>query len=484
MILAMAAYLPSEAALAHFMTQPYLLPVPFWMYAYACAATLVLTFLVLGYFSGTNTRVAAVRTWEVPTAIPWSAIGRWTLRLLRIGAVGYLLLTVVTALFGSMIATENASMMLFWVVFMLGFTYLTALVGDLYQLINPWRTLLEWIEELGVDFSKVRVAYPEWLGYYPAFVFYVFVIWLELFAVPNPRSLAWTLIGYSALNLAAAAVFGKAAWFHFGEMFSVFFRLIGSLAPVEYRPTADRDSWRVRLRAPFVGALAERPEHIGLVFFVLFMLSSTTYDAIHDTEMWLNFYWKFLIVLAQPLWGTDMAKAEGPLMMWYLIFKRGGMLLSPFLYFALYMLVMVWTKALTRTTLSLHTLALEFVTSLVPIAFVYNISHYYTMLLLEGARLPTVLTDPFGFGWNLFGVEPSKPSYIEMGVVWHTQVALILAGHIVSVYLAHAAALRIFPTRKQAIMSQIPMLLLMVAYTAIGLYILSLPLGLRQLREG
>ena len=84
----------------------------------------------------------------------------------------------------------------------------------------------------------------------------------------------------------------------------------------------------MRFRAPFVGALAERPEQMGLVLFVLFMLASTTYDAIHDTEMWLNVYWKQLIVLAQPLWGTDMAKAEGPLMLWYLIFKRGGLLLS------------------------------------------------------------------------------------------------------------------------------------------------------------
>jgi hypothetical protein len=150
--------------------------------------------------------------------------------------VGGLLLIVATGLFGSMIANENAAMMLFWVVFMLGFTYLTALLGDLYQLINPWRTLLEWIERFGVDFSKVRVAYPEWLGYYPAFAFYVAMIWLALFALPDPRYLAWMLIGYSALNLAAAALFGKAAWFHFGEMFSVLFRLIGTLAPVEYQP--------------------------------------------------------------------------------------------------------------------------------------------------------------------------------------------------------------------------------------------------------
>jgi len=65
-----------------------------------------------------------------------------------------------------------------------------------------------------------------------------------------------------------------------------------------------------------------------------------------------------------------------------------------------------------------------------------------------------------------------------MAVIWHTQVGLILAGHVISVYLAHAIALRVFPTRRQVIVSQLPLLLLMLAYTAAGLYILSLPLAI------
>ena len=65
----------------------------------------------------------------------------------------------------------------------------------------------------------------------------------------------------------------------------------------------------------------------------------------------------------------------------------------------------------------------------------------------------------------------------DMGFIWHTQVVLILIGHVASVYLPHVVALRVFPTRREAILSQVPLLLLMVAYTAIGLYILSLPLA-------
>ena len=64
-----------------------------------------------------------------------------------------------------------------------------------------------------------------------------------------------------------------------------------------------------------------------------------------------------------------------------------------------------------------------------------------------------------------------------MGVIWHTQVLLMLGGHVVAVYLAHVVALRVFPSHRQGVVSQLPMLALMVAYTCLGLWVLSLPLA-------
>ena len=52
-----------------------------------------------------------------------------------------------------------------------------------------------------------------------------------------------------------------------------------------------------------------------------------------------------------------------------------------------------------------------------------------------------------------------------------------MLGHLVSVYLAHAQALRIFPEGHKAVWSQVPMLMLMIAFTTAGLWILSLPIG-------
>jgi hypothetical protein len=127
--------------------------------------------------------------------------------------------------------------------------------------------------------------------------------------------------------------------------------------------------------------------------------------------------------------------------------------------------------------LALRTLALQFAFSVIPVAFVYNITHNLTQILTEIRALPYLLTDPFGFGWNLFRVNMNPPPIepIEMGPVWHSQVALMIAGHIIGVYVAHITALRLFP-RQRAVLSQVALLVLMVAYTVIGLSILTLPI--------
>jgi hypothetical protein len=478
---ALVLLLAPGAAQAHAFVQPYTLPVPFWLYLYGCAATLVVTFGAVGYFAG------APAAWRAPRHIeldPASRVGtmavRWGLGLLRAAALGALLLTVVAGLVGTRSPMANINMTLFWVGFLLAFTYVTALIGNLYELVNPWKTIAAGLESLGLDFSRPRAAYRAWLGYYPAFVFYVALVWIELFWLPKPATLSLVLIAYSAVTLIGAWLYGRAVWFEHAEVFAVFFRLVGTLAPVAYAPSVRQRSWLVRLRPPFAGVLEERPEHITLVLFVLFMLSSTTYDGVHDTVFWVGLFWKNLLSLLHPLWGADMAKAQAMLAGWFTAYQRAGLVVSPFLYFAVYMLVVAAAKAITRSAIPVRALALHFALSIVPIALVYNVAHYCTLILAQIPLLPYLATDPFGWGWNLFGVAPdlSEAPPLDMGRVWHAEVGLMLAGHMVSVCLAHLIALRLFPSRRQALLSQLPMLALMVTYTIVGLWVLSLPLAL------
>lgn len=116
--------------------------------------------------------------------------------------------------------------------------------------------------------------------------------------------------------------------------------------------------------------------------------------------------------------------------------------------------------------------------TLLPIAFVYHLTHYATLILSHGLKIISLASDPFGWQWNLFGTLHSyrAPILPDMAVVWHSQVGLILIGHVVSVWVAHRVALQFFGVRGKAMLSQLPMLALMIGFTIAGLWILAQPL--------
>ena len=63
------------------------------------------------------------------------------------------------------------------------------------------------------------------------------------------------------------------------------------------------------------------------------------------------------------------------------------------------------------------------------------------------------------------------PTLIAPGVVANVQVLAIVAGHLCGVILAHDRAVRLFP-RAAALAGQLPLLVLMVTLTCIGLLLL------------
>jgi hypothetical protein len=148
--------------------------------------------------------------------------------------------------------------------------------------------------------------------------------------------------------------------------------------------------------------------------------------------------------------------------------------------------VIAVAKRIAKIDTSVGSLAQRFAHSLIPIDFVYNVTHYFTFLVTQIKALPWLITDPFGMGWNLMNLSraPEQLALLDMGFIWHIQVALILIGHLVSVCAAHMISLRVFYSRRQALLTQIPMLVLMMVYTSVGLWILSLHLSQRLTEVG
>jgi len=123
-------------------------------------------------------------------------------------------------------------------------------------------------------------------------------------------------------------------------------------------------------------------------------------------------------------------------------------------------------------------LAKAFVFSLIPIALAYNFAHFLSFLLIQGQQIIPLASDPFGAGWDLFG---TADYVIDIGVinarfVWFFSVAVIVAGHVIAVYLSHIRAGQLFSDRSLVVRSQLPMLGLMVLYTVVSLWIVSRPI--------
>ena len=460
---------PAPAS-AHFFVQSYTLPIPFWMYAWGAVGALFLSFIAIGFMTAVpGVGAPAVR----PRSVEESPRRASVLSIGSCIALSMLVLCIVSGLAGRANSFDNFNMTFFWIVFVLGVPYLVALIGDFYSRMNPWEALVVCLERLTRRQFSGFVERPERWGHWPAVVLYLGFIAIELFGHVLPRELSLWLLVYSLLNLVGALILGRDAWFRQGEFFGVLLRILGRMAPVV------REAGGVRLRAPFSGLLESRPDDMGFVVFVLFMLSSTAFDGLHATQPWVTFFWAEINPHLVNGLALDPREKNALSAQLYRIWQWSTLGVSPFVYLGFFAAVLVALKSLVRSHLSVRELAIIFVPSLVPIAFVYHVTHYFTLLLTQGGQIVRLFSDPLGLGWNIFGTAKwaIQPLMIDIGTIWHIQVGLILAGHIASVWVAHVQALTLFHSPRRAALSQVPMLVLMMLFTAFGLWILSLPLS-------
>lgn len=448
---------------AHAFGQLYTLPIPVWLYLYGGGAAVFISFVLIGYFVSNNPKdsypVFDLSRLKFGYLIPTRAL----IVTLKCISISVFCLIIATGYLGTTIANYNFGALFVWITFWLGFTYATAIFGNIWKLVNPWKIFIEIIEKFkGAKFNGI-LGHADRLGYVPALLFYFAFIWIELLSNGwgvRPAYLATTILIYSVINIAGVVLIGTINWFKYFEFFSVFFNLISLMAPIGI------DKKHLVLRLPFAGLLEQKSARFSLLLFILFMLSSTAFDGFRGTTAW-KFVNMPLLQLNKSVFLSNLSQII-------------LLVLSLLIFLMLYLYAITFLKMVTKSKLSFRMLAAMFAPSLLPIALAYNVAHYYTLLIIQGQSMISTLSDPFGYGWNLFGTAAFMPNIgvVSASFVWHSQVAVIIIGHIAAVYIAHVISLKIFSSHKQAIISQLPMLLLMIIYTVSGLWILSQPLTL------
>ena len=199
--------------------------------------------------------------------------------------------------------------------------------------------------------------------------------------------------------------------------------------------------------------------------FVLLLLATVTFDGFMATPPWST------------IESTLYAVAPGSPDFKLTAVATAGLIAFAVLFVSVYRVFAIWI-ARAGGRHSPPAVDRVFVLSLVPIALAYHLAHYFTYLLIQGQRAIYLVSDPFGFGWNLFGTADFRPDIglVDARFAWYTAVVAIVAGHIVAVYVAHVIALRELPDYRAVVRSQLVMLVLMVGYTTASLWIIAQPI--------
>ncbi|HYR48919.1 MAG TPA: hypothetical protein VES90_01910 [Candidatus Eisenbacteria bacterium] len=459
---------PAAGILLHGFGQRYDLPISLAIYLYAAAGVVVISFVLVVLFAGDQVGVKAI---EYPRRkLPWLvSIARSAWPRIIGGAIGVagLLAIGITGLFGSTNPVLNPAEYLVWIYFWAGLVIVSGLVGNLWYLVNPWSAIYDAATRT-VSIGPVWKL-PASVGVWPATAAYFAFACLELTSgmANRPWLVALVAVVYSLVTLAGMFLFGRDEWLEHCEGFTVLFGIVGRFGPVE----AERDG------AGRIGMVYLRPWGVGLlkpsatgwdrVAFVILMLSTLAFDGIIVTPAWQGF-----TVDLEPIW-----LPLGGLGFFFV--RTLGLILLSIAFLLVFVTFMELVIYLGRRKVDLTATISAFALTLVPIALVYNAAHNYSYVFVQSQALIPLLNDPLARGWHLWpALAGFKPSFAlaQASTVWYAQVVLIVIGHVIAVYLAHLRAGERFRTAQRALLSQYPMLLLMVMYTMTSLWILAQPI--------
>jgi len=443
------------------------LPIPKWLFGWGSSIVLIVSFVGLAVL------------WQRPrlerrperrlASVP---------RLLDpiFGAIGLALfvLVVYAGFAGSQEATSNiAFTFIFYAPFWVALVPASALFGDVFRAFNPWRAFARGTAWIAMKASRDRLPapmpYPAWLGHWPAAATVLSFAWIELIydGRSDPSNLALLALAYAAVQLVGMSLYGIEPWSAHGDGFSVYYGLFARLSPLRWERGA------LFARLPFSGltTLAIVP---GTVALLCTMIGTTSFDGFSQGPTWETI--QLQMVKGLTGLGVEQTAAIN-------LADTIGLVIVVLIIRGLYVLGVSGMRRDTHAGLSTGELAGRFAHSLVPIACAYVLAHYFSALWfnsqglvsLASDPLGTMTTDPLSKGTDLFGTAGRAIDYnsISANAIWYVQVGSLVLGHVIGLMLAHDRALISCKDLRVATRSQYWMLAVMIAFTSLGLWLLS-----------
>ena len=497
------AYRPADSPAEHTMRG-----IPTWMYQAGVAFIIVLSFGLfefLGRRAGRAlearldlTRLPGVRAALKSPLMP--ALPRAVLAAL-------FLLVVAAGLFGEQNPAMNIAPLLTWTVWWAGLIFLILFAGKAWCTVCPWDA----IASATARFERLKLPWPRAArNIWPAVLLFLALTWVELGAGITliPRATAWVALAMLAMATVSAVLFERKSFCRYGCLVGRVSGLYAMFSSLEVRaadagtcaacrtqdcyrgnedaggcPTFEfprsmslntycimcadcfkscpHDNMSLRLRPWGVDLAVEGKPRTDEAWLALVLLAMTGFHGLTMTPSWPRW-----VAGLQASWGVGYWTAFSVLMT--------AMLGLPAALYA----VLVKAAAVRSPGSAYGTLFVRYAYALLPIALFYHLAHNAEHFLMEGPKLFRLVSDPFGWGWNLFGTAAWHPvPLITLEGLWGIQLALVVLGHVYSLWVTDRAARRSAP--EGGFLGQVPMVTAMVAFSVFSLWLLRQPMEMR-----
>ncbi|MGB0900667.1 hypothetical protein [Halocynthiibacter sp.] len=357
---------------------------------------------------------------------------------------------VLAGMFGEQHPLENLMPLYIWTFLWLIMPALQVMFGNIWHGLNPWAFVTQFLKKPSPETAK-----PCWPALFCFLAIYLFAM-VDI-APDAPKRLVMIAGLYWLFHMGMILWKGP-SWLQRGEGFTVMFALLARLSP-------------------FSGGRFGMPGHslhqaeipaLSLAIFTIAMLAAGSYDGINETFWWLA------QIGVNPLAFPGRSQVVIPMILGFVL-AQITLLLS----FAMCCWLGWRIAAKPEGFQNFFTLM---ALALLPIAAGYHIAHYLTAFLVNGQYLLIALQEIFHFAHDSDHAEPfittgffNRPA--SVATIYTVQASAIVIGHILAILLSHSFALRLSGTRAQALKSQLPLIIFMIAYTFLGLWLLASPRG-------
>ncbi len=495
--------------------------IPTWLYGAGCAALALASLVALAVPGPRTPRQPASARRDLLESPAIGRLLRWRpfRFVLQVGCTLAFFLIIATGLFGRQQGAGNLATVLTWTYWWILLVVCALFLGKAWCYVCPWDALAGWLARLSwwgpprLRLSAERPWPRALANLYPAVGLFLLLTWLELGYGVTTRPALTALLGLLMFFLAfgPALVFERSAFCRYACLVGRISGLYALVAPLELRArdqtvcrrcstrdcyfgnrrglpcptfqylggmskntycilcteclfTCPRDNVALNLR-PFGADLDKSPVRSDEAAMVLVMLSMSTFHGLTMT----------------PTWHALVGRIEQRAGLSYLAaFSLGmaGFLLALALGYLL--VVAVAARLAPPRGTPFRYLAIRYAYALLPATLFYHLSHNVMHFSAEAAALLPVLSDPFGWGWNLVGTARIEPGpLLPPGALSITMVALLVAGHCWSLSLVRRIAAGLYLQAHAARRSRGTVVAGLLLYSMLNLWTMAQPMEMR-----